>query len=104
MAKSQTTVNKNNAFSITDFQFLGDFVLVKPIRAVSKDKRLTDPAQYDDKPEFGEVISVGERVPDNIKVGSVIWFGKYSSEQIRNNEQDYYVIFYEDVKGVLKHE
>ena len=84
---------------ITKFTFLKDLLLVKSIRA--KDPNgLIDPQQYEDKPEFGEVIKLGDQV-SNIKVGDTIRFGKYSSETIRTKGADYFIIHEEDVSAVL---
>lgn len=89
---------------LTKFQFRGDHVLIQAIRpdAVSTNG-LIKPEQYDDKPEFGKVISVGELVGD-LKVGDTIFFGKYSTEQTRSLGEDYYIIRQEDVKAVNLHD
>lgn len=94
------TKKQKLSFDLTQFRFLGNFLLVKAIRPETT-TGLVKPEQYDDKPEFGEVISMGGNVDLGISLGSVIWFGKYSSEQVRVNGDDYYVIQDEDVKGVL---
>ena len=85
---------------ITKFTFLRDLLLVKAIRPEGVDG-LIDPAQYEDKAEFGEVIKVGINVSE-IKVGDIIRFGKYSTENIRTNGQDYYIVNTEDVSAVMK--
>lgn len=86
------------SLDITKFTFFRDLLLVKAIRPESKD--LVDPAQYEDKPEFGEVIKLGEEVKDMV-VGDIIRFGKYSTEAIRTNGADYYIIHEEDVSAKL---
>ena len=91
---------QNLNFDITKFTFLRDLLLVKALRADSGDGKLIDPAQYEDKPEFGEVIKVGELVI-NLKVGNVIRFGKYSTEAIRTKGEDYFIVHEEDVSAVL---
>lgn len=88
-----------NKLDITKFTFLRDFMLVKALRPDTDSDDLIDPAQYEDKPEFGEVICVGESVA-KITVGSIIRFGKYSSELIRNNKNDYFIIREEDVSAI----
>lgn len=85
---------------ITKFTFLRDLLLVKAIRPDIGNGRLVDAAQYEDKPEFGEVVKTGSGVVD-IKVGSIIRFGKYSTEAIRTRGEDYFIIHEEDVSAVL---
>lgn len=87
-------------FDITEFTFLRDLLLVRAIRPSLGDNDLYDPAQYEEKPEFGEVIKVGSTVVD-MKVGNVVRFGKYSTEAIRTRGEDYFIIHEEDVSAVL---
>ncbi len=95
--------SKNQKFNldITEFTFLRDLLLVKSLRLEIIDGKLIDPAQYEDKPEFGEVIKIGDEV-DNLKVGNIIRFGKYSTEAIRTRGEDYFIVHEEDVSAVLK--
>ena len=83
---------------ITKFTFLRDLVLVKEIRPEMGD--LVDPHSYEEKPEFGIVVRLGKEVKD-IKVGDTIRFGKYSTEAIRMNGEDFYIIHEEDISAVL---
>lgn len=104
MSKKQ---NKTD-LDISQFNFRYDNVLVRALREEETTNGLVKPVGYDDKPEYGEVVAVGPgRVLENgtvldpkIKVGDVILFGKYSSEQIRSKGQDYFLIREEDIKGV----
>lgn len=90
---------KPNKFDLTAYQFRGDHVLIKAIR-LAEHNGLVKPEGYDDKPEFGEVVSVGGEVKDLV-VGDTIFFGKYSTEQTRSLGADYFIIRQEDVKAVL---
>lgn len=89
----------NSSFDITKFKFLRDLLLVKAIRPASK-SGLVNPEQYEDKPEFGEVVKLGNEVND-ITVGDVVRFGKYSTELIRTDGEDYYIVHEEDISAVL---
>lgn len=101
---TKTTSRKTD---IKDFNFLYDYILVKAI-SVEGTSGLVKPEQYDDKPEFGEVVKVGEGrlledgtvVPSKVKPGDVIFFGKYSSMSVRTLGEDYFVIREDDVMGV----
>lgn len=101
------TAQQNN---ILDFTLLYDYVLVKAIETGSVNG-LVKPGQYDDKPEFGVVVSVGDGrllddgtiVPLKFKPGDTIFFGKYSSMQVRSAGEDYYLIRDDDVVGYISH-
>ena len=107
--KKQTNQNsKKISFDLTKFKFLYDFILVKAVKDEGI-KGLVKPENYDDKPQFGEVISTGkgrllengEIVPSEIKEGDIIFFSKYSSEQSRSLGKDYFIIRLDDVRAVL---
>lgn len=93
------TTNKNKSFDITEFELYRDLVLIKALRPEPED--LVDPKQYEDKPEFGEIIKVGEDLKDKVKVGQIVRFGKYSTESIRTNGKDYFLVHFEDMSGYL---
>ena len=95
----QPKKNQQLNFDITKFTFLRDLVLVKEIRPEMKG--LVDPHSYEEKPEFGTVVRLGKEVKD-IKVGDIVRFGKYSTEAIRMNNEDFYIIHTEDISAVLK--
>lgn len=89
---------------------LYDNVVVRPL---AQDKTSTKkgeveiirPDQYEDKPEFGEVLMVGEgRIFDNgtvvplrVKVGDVVYFQKYSTTKLRIDGTDIHIIREEDI-------
>lgn len=96
--KSKQNLKRN--LDIRDFQLLRDLILVEEIRPEAS-SGLVNPHQYDEKCQFGKVVSVGNDVVD-IKVGDVIRFGQYSTESIRTNGADLYLVHEEDCHGVLK--
>lgn len=96
----QKQVSKEQEFDITKFTFLRDLVLVRAIRPKPKNGKLVDPAQYEDKPEFGEIIKIGDNIVW-VKVGDIIRFGKYSTEAIRTNGEDYFIVHEEDIHAKL---
>ena len=97
------TKQPSNQLDITEFTFFRDLLLVKAIRPVSKNGKLVDPKQYEDKPEFGEVIKLGDALEGKgiLKVGDIVRFGKYSTEAIRSNGEDYFIVNLEDVSAKL---
>lgn len=96
--KKQKANSEDYNFSILDIELFHDNVLVKALRP--KDKNgLINPAQYEDKPEWGMVMGVGGKVESNISIGDVVRFGKYSTECIRSNGEDFYIVRQEDISG-----
>lgn len=100
---------KTNKLDLTQFEFMYDTLLVKAVRE-EKVGELYRPEQYEDKPEFGEVIKTGQGklledgtvLPMPFKAGDLVFFGKYLSEQTRVLGDDYYLIKAEDVRAVRR--
>lgn len=91
---------KNN-FDITQLELWEDLILVRALRP-SGVGGLINPENYEDKPEWGEIIRVGEGVKNpKAKIGLVVRFGKYSTESVRSNGNDYFLVHVEDVSGNL---
>jgi chaperonin GroES len=106
---------KENKFDILNHEMLHDNVLIKAltsedIRELTKEfskgkTKLIDPEQYEDKPEWGEVISIGkgrvlesgELSPINVNVGDIVIYGKYSPYKTRVDGKDYLVVRDEDI-------
>jgi len=88
---------------------LHDSVLVKPI-VLEKSGKVVKPQGYDDKPEYGEVVGIGEgkmletgvRLPVSAKEGDIILFQKYSASKIRHDGVDYLIVRDEDIYWVNK--
>lgn len=82
-----------------------DKLLVKPLEVEVSTNGLATSVQYEDKPEFGEVIMVGEGimlengtiVPLKFKKGDVVFFEKYSSKKVRVGGVDYLIIRADDI-------
>jgi len=95
-----------NKFDITKFKLFLDNILVKAIQ-IEKRGMAVKPANYEDKPNIGEVISVGTgRVfdtgvvePIDLKKGDTILFNMYSATKYNLDGNEYYVIRIEDVIG-----
>lgn len=102
---------KLQKISLLKSKVLYDFVLLKPF-VIEETRGIIKPQQYEDKPEYGEVIDVGEGrlLPDgtlaklNVKKGDIVLFQKYSSEKVRDPATgiDYMLVKEEDIRLVLK--
>ncbi len=92
------------------FRPLGDRVLVKRVEEESKTKGgIIIPDTAKEKPQEGEVISVGDgardddgkRVPMDVKAGDKILFGKWSGTEIKIDGEDLIIMKESDVLGIV---
>lgn len=96
-------MSKKN-IDITKFNILYDNVLVKAVEISEKDG-IVKPAQYEDKPEIGEVLNVGEGrllesgdiLPLKVKKGDTVFFNKYSSTKFNFDGDDIYLVREDDI-------
>lgn len=104
-------LEKNPKLNLLKSRVLYDFVLLKPFVVEEVRGLIKKPQQYDDKPEFGEVIATGDGrlMPDGslaklyVKKGDIVLFQKYSSEKVRDPESgvDYMIVKEEDIRCIL---
>ena len=92
------------------FRPLGDRVLVKRVEEESKTKGgIIIPDSAKEKPQEGEVISVGHGARDedgkhvamDLKAGDRILFGKWSGTEVKIDGEDLIIMKESDVLGVL---
>jgi chaperonin GroES len=93
---------------------LGDRVLVKPVSEEELSKKnqygIIIPETVDkEKPEQGTVIAVGEGrvddgqiIPVKVKVGDKILFSKYGYDDVKVDEEEYYILKEENILAVIK--
>ncbi len=93
---------------------LGDRVLVKPMQK-DEDKKTASgiiiPETVDkEKPEQGKVVAVGEGrmnddgkvLPVNIKIGDTVVFSKYGPEEIKVDDEEYYIVGVSNLLAIIK--
>jgi chaperonin GroES len=92
------------------FRPLGDRILVKRVEEETKTKGgIIIPDTAKEKPQEGEVISVGagardeagKLVPLELKSGDRILFGKWSGTEVKIEGEDLLIMKESDVLGVL---
>ncbi len=92
------------------FRPLGDRVLVKRVEEESKTKGgIIIPDTAKEKPQEGEVVSVGPGARDDkgvvnaleLKAGDRILFGKWSGTEVKVDGEDLIIMKESDVLGVL---
>lgn len=100
---------KPSKINVSKFNILYDNVLVKGISLEERDG-IIKPDSYEDKPELGEVVKIGEgRIFDNgtviplkVKVGDIVYFNKYSVTKFNVDGTDWFVVREEDICGYLR--
>ena len=96
-----------------NIQPLGDRVLVKPISTEEKKTKagiIIPETAEKEKPDQGEVIAVGEGkqgedgkiIPLKVKVGDRIIFSKYSPDEIKIDDEEYYIISESNILAIVK--
>jgi chaperonin GroES len=94
------------------FRPLGDRVVVKRVEEESKTKGgIIIPDTAKEKPQEGEVISVGPGARDEsgkvqpleLKAGDKILFGKWSGTEIKLDGEDLLIVKEADIMGVVDH-
>jgi len=93
-----------------EFRPLHDRVLVRRVESEEKTAGgLIIPETAKEKPQEGEVVSVGEgarddsgnRVTPDVKAGDRILFGKWSGTEVKVDGQELLIMKESDIMGVL---
>jgi chaperonin GroES len=83
-------------------QPLFDKVLIQPEKAEEKTASgiyIPDTAKQD-KPQFGEIIAIGEKV-NTVKIGQKVVFPKYGPVELILEGQEYLIVKEEDILATL---
>jgi chaperonin GroES len=92
---------------------LADRVLIKPEEAEAAKRPsgiyIPETAQKE-KPERGTVVAVGEGkrndngqlIPLRVKIGDTVMFSKYGFDEIKIDEEDYFIVSESQILAVLK--
>ncbi len=92
------------------FRPLGDRVVVRRVEEEAKTKGgIIIPDTAKEKPQEGEVISVGpgardedqKRIPMDVKPGDRILFGKWSGSEVKIDGDDLLIMKESDILGIL---
>ena len=106
-------MKKESKKTKVNLQPLGDRVLVKPEEVEDKKSPggiiIPDTAQKE-KPERGRVVAVGpgkrgddnELVPVSVRVGDRVMFSKYGYDEIKIDDEEYYIVSEANILGVIK--
>lgn len=88
---------------------LGDRILVKRVEEDEVKGGIIIPDTAKEKPQKGEVISVGSGkkddsgkvIPMEVKEGDKILFGKYAGTEIKIDSEEYLIMREDDVLGIV---
>ena len=61
---------------------------------------IPDSAEESQEPKIGKVKSIGTRIKEDIKVGDVVVFGKYSGFEITLDKKKHMILSVDDVLGI----
>lgn len=92
---------------------LGDRVLIKPSKEENGSKTSSGiiiPDTIDkEKPEQGKVVAVGEGkyidgklTPLNVKVGDKVVFSKYGYDEIKVDDEEYFILKEDSLLAIIK--
>ena len=93
------------------FRPLGDRVVVRRVKEEQKTAGgIIIPETAQEKPQEGEVISVGpgalddagKRVAPEVKAGDFVLFGKWSGTEVKVDGEDLLIMKESDIMGVLE--
>ena len=93
------------------FRPLGDRVVVRRIKEDQKTAGgIIIPDTVAEKPQEGEVISVGpgalddhnKRVVPEVKTGDMVLFGKWSGTEVKIDNEDLLIMKESDIMGVIE--
>lgn len=94
--KLETIKTQTELLNLSQHKALGEYIIVVP--AEIQEPGITSRAtQFEDRPEIGLVVSVGANVAEEVSVGDVVFFGKYSHVQITHDDIVYLVMRVEDI-------
>lgn len=110
---ARPSVSKSVPKSSFKVQPLGDRIVVKPEAAMDEKSPsgiiIPDSARKE-KPERGVVVAVGEGKRNErgdvlvmrIKVGDTVMFSKYGYDEVKIDEEDYYIVSEPNILAVIK--
>ena len=91
---------------------LGNRVVVKPqdVQEKTPGGLVIPPSAADEKrPAFGKVVKLGtgkdkdgKVLKFDVKIGDLVYFKKYSPEEVEVDNQEYYILDAEDILAIVK--
>jgi co-chaperonin GroES (HSP10) len=98
--KLSSLKSRTELLNLSNHKALGDYIIVVEAQ-IQEPGITTRAAQFEDRPEIGLIVAVGEDV-DSMEVGNVVFFGKYSHIQVTHDDVSYLIMRKEDVYCVAE--
>jgi chaperonin GroES len=109
--QSKTETTKRSLSMATKLTPLHDRIVIRRVEEAETTRGgIIIPDSAKDKPQEGEVISVGrgksndkgETFPLDVKAGDRVLFGKYAGTEIKIDGEDFLIMREEEVLGILE--
>ena len=81
-------------------QAINYYIIIDKIKEAPKKVgglELTESQNKDERYLKGEIISIGDQVPDVLKVGDIVRYDKHAGQGIQYNDKLYFVIKVSDI-------
>jgi len=91
----QKVESQTELLNLSNHKALGDWVIVAPAN-IKEDGVTSRAAKFEDRPDVGILVSVGEHVV-GLSEGDIVFFGKYSHVQVTHDDINYLVLRQEDI-------
>lgn len=77
------------------------------LKAIKKEEKTSSgilmPDSAIEKPEYAEVVAIAKEIEDkNIKINDKVVYTKYKGTSIKDGDEEYILIDFEDILGVIE--
>ncbi len=94
--KLKEVEGQTELLNLSKHRALWDYIIVVPAE-IRESGVTTRATQFEDRPEIGIVVSVGDLAESRVSVGDVVFFGKYSHVKVTHDDMTYLIMRAEDV-------
>lgn len=82
---------------------LADRVILKPVPAeVTTASGIVLTNKTEETHLQAEIIAVGPDIPENVKVGDVVIYGRYTGTEVKVEGQTYIIVKQEDILAIIE--
>ena len=83
-----------------DFRPLGNRVVVEVEAVTTTRTGIIIPGTISEKPLEGTIVAIGTNLEEDINVGDVVTYGKYSGTEIEVDDKKYIIMMVSDIFGI----
>ena len=96
----RTSMKINMEIDIMNFKPLGNRVVVEVEEVTTTRTGIILPGTLADKPLEGTIVAVGTKLKEDVNVGDLITYGKYSGTEIEVDDIKYLIMSVDDIFGI----